>query len=265
VTFAARAPRSVDAGRTGAYHGAMARTAAALLIGNEILTGKIQEANLAYLGQELFKLGIALERAIVCRDDVEVIVSDLNALRATHDYVFTSGGVGPTHDDVTLPAIAQAFGRKLERAAAIEALIRAYHGERVTAEHLRMADVPEGARLIASDDVPWPTIAVDNVYVFPGVPEIFRLKFPVLRAQLHEGTGFVSRAVLTMCDEGEIALQLAEVARLYPELFVGSYPRLRDPNYRLKVTVDGADEARVARALSEIVAFLPPDKIVRVE
>ena len=243
----------------------MARTAAALIIGNEILTGKIQESNLAYLGQELFKLGIALQRAVVCRDDVDVIVRDLNALRATHDYVFTSGGVGPTHDDVTLPAVAKAFGRGLQRAAAIEALIRAYHGERVTAEHLRMADVPEGARLIANDDVPWPTIAVENVYVFPGVPEIFRLKFPVLRAQLGEGTGFVSRAVLTMCDEGEIASNLAQVAERYPDLFVGSYPRFRDPLYRLKVTVDGADETRVARALDEIVNFLPREKIVRVD
>jgi molybdopterin-biosynthesis enzyme MoeA-like protein len=248
-----------------AYDATMPRTAAALIIGNEILTGKIQESNLGYLGQELFRLGISLERAVVCRDVIEVIVRDLDALRGTHDYVFTSGGVGPTHDDVTLPAIAQAFGRPLERSAVIEALIRGYHGDRVTEEHLRMADVPQGARLIASDDVPWPTIAIENVYIFPGVPEIFRLKFPVLRAQLNEGLPFVSRAVLTLCDEGEIALQLGEVAARHPELFVGSYPRFRDPVYRLKVTVDGADEGRVASALEEIVAFLPPDKIVRVE
>jgi molybdopterin-biosynthesis enzyme MoeA-like protein len=119
--------------------------------------------------------------------------------------------------------------------------------------------------LIASDDVPWPTIAIENVYVFPGVPEIFRLKFSVLRAQLNDGMPFVSRAVLTLCDEGEIALQLGEVAARHPELLVGSYPRFRDPLYRLKVTVDGDDEARVARALGEIIAFLPPEKIVRVD
>jgi molybdopterin-biosynthesis enzyme MoeA-like protein len=241
----------------------MPRTAAALIIGNEILTGKIQESNLGYLGQELFKLGISLERAVVCKDDLEVIARDLNALRAAHDFVFTSGGVGPTHDDVTLPAVAQAFGRKLVRAELIERLIRDYHGARVTEEHLRMADVPEGSRLLASDDVPWPTVAIENVYIFPGVPEIFRLKFPVLREQLNQGVRFVSRAVFTMCDEGEIALQLGAVASRYPDLFVGSYPRFRDPAYRLKVTVDGADEARVTRAMDEITGFLPPDKIVR--
>jgi molybdopterin-biosynthesis enzyme MoeA-like protein len=244
---------------------AMARTAAALIIGNEILTGKIQESNLGYLGQELFKLGIVLARAVVCRDDVDVIVSDLNALRASHDIVFTSGGVGPTHDDVTLPAVAKAFGRGLVRAPEIEALIRNYHGDKTTADHLRMADIPEGARLYASADVPWPTIAIDSVYIFPGVPEIFRLKFPVLRPHLNQGARFYSRAVYTMCDEGEVAARLTQVAEGNPELFIGSYPRFRGEDYRLKVTVDGSDEAQVAAALSELVALLPSEKIVRIE
>jgi molybdopterin-biosynthesis enzyme MoeA-like protein len=243
----------------------MPRTAAALIIGNELLTGKIQEGNLSYLGQELFRLGIVLERAVMCRDDIDVIAADLNLLRATHDMVFTSGGVGPTHDDVTLPAVAKAFNRKLVRAIEIETLIRDHHGARTTEDHLRMADVPEGARLIANREVPWPTITVGNVYVFPGVPEIFRMKFPVLREHLSEGHRFYSRAVFAMCDEGEIAAQLAQVALRNPDLFVGSYPRFRSTEYRLKLTVDGADEAKVTLALEEIVAFLPPDAIVRVE
>lgn len=243
----------------------MPRTAAALIIGNEILTGKIQESNLGYLGQELFKLGIVLARAVVCRDDIDVIVAELNALRAAHDIVFTSGGVGPTHDDVTLPAVAKAFGRKLVRAPEIERLIRDYHRERLTEDHLRMADVPEGSRMIANDEVPWPTVAIDNVYIFPGVPEIFRMKFPVLRPHLNQGTRFYSRAVFTQCDEGEIAAGLTLVANRHPDLFIGSYPRFRGQDYRLKVTVDGSDEARVARALDELVAQLPSDKIVRIE
>jgi molybdopterin-biosynthesis enzyme MoeA-like protein len=243
----------------------MPRTAAALIIGNEILTGKIQESNLGYLGQELFKLGIVLARAVVCRDDIDVIVADLNVLRAAHDIVFTSGGVGPTHDDVTLPAVAKAFARKLVRAPEIERLIRDYHGAKVTGDHLRMADIPEGARLIASDDVPWPTVAIDNIYIFPGVPEIFRMKFPVLRPHLNQGTRFYSRAVFTQCDEGEIAAGLTLVANRHPDLFIGSYPRFRGQDYRLKVTVDGSDEARVARALDELIAQLPSDKIVRIE
>jgi len=241
------------------------RTAAALIIGNELLTGKIQEGNLAFLGQELFRLGISMRRVVMCSDDVDIIAADLNALRAAHDIVFTSGGVGPTHDDVTLIAVARAFGRELTRAESIERLIRDYHGPRTTEDHLRMADVPQGARLIASDQVRWPTVVVDNVYVFPGVPEIFRMKFPVVREELAQGGRFYSRAVFTRCDEGGIAASLAAVAARYPDTFVGSYPRFRDPEYSLKLTVDGADEALVSRAMEEILAFLPLDKIVRVE
>jgi molybdopterin-biosynthesis enzyme MoeA-like protein len=255
----------VDAMGAAAYHAAVHRTAAALVIGNEILTGKIQEGNLGYLGQELFKLGIELRRAVVCRDDIDTIVADLNALRVTHDVVFTSGGVGPTHDDVTLPAVAKAFDRTLTRAAEIERLIRGYHGERTTEDHLRMADVPLGARLIASSDVPWPTVAVENVYVLPGVPEIFRMKFGALRPELSSGKSFVSAAVYTQCDEGEIAAQLAAVAARYPDTFVGSYPRFRASEYKLKLTVDGEDETRVRAAIKDILAFIPSDKLVRSE
>jgi molybdopterin-biosynthesis enzyme MoeA-like protein len=243
----------------------MSRTAAALIIGNELLTGKIQEGNLSFLGQELFKLGIVLQRVIMCRDDVSVIVDDLNQLRADHDYVFTSGGVGPTHDDVTLPAVAQAFGRTLVRSPEIAMLIRNLHGERTTEDHLRMADVPDGARLISSREMPWPTVAIGNVYLFPGVPEIFRMKFPVLREQLRTGASFCSRAVYANCDEGAIATALAHLAQRHPEVSIGSYPVFRNADYRLKLTVDGEDEARVGRVRDEIVALLPADTIVRVE
>jgi molybdenum cofactor synthesis domain-containing protein len=173
----------------------LARTAAALIIGNEILTGKVQEQNVAFLAKELFALGVALRRVVVCVDEIDVIVADLDALRTTHDVVFTSGGVGPTHDDVTIAAIAKAFGRKVVRAPEMEWLIRKYYAERVTDGHLRMADVPEGATLVRSAEMPWPTVQIENVYVLPGVPEIFRAKFPVLRDRLREGAPFVSRAV----------------------------------------------------------------------
>jgi molybdopterin-biosynthesis enzyme MoeA-like protein len=243
----------------------MSRTAAALIIGNEILTGKIEEKNLAYLGRELFKLGIALQHAVVCRDVIDVIADELNALRPHYDMVFTSGGVGPTHDDMTLPAVARAFGKRLVRAPEVEELIRGYHKERTTEDHLRMADVPEGARLLSNDDVPWPTIAIENVFIFPGVPEIFQIKFGALRPHLSDGTHFVTRAAYTLCDEGEIASMLAEIAYRYPSLFIGSYPRFRNTEYKLKLTVDGSDATEVERALQEIVAALPASKLLRTE
>jgi molybdopterin-biosynthesis enzyme MoeA-like protein len=165
---------------------------------------------------------------------------------------------------MTLPAIAKAFGVALRRAPEIEKLIRGYHGERVTEDHLRMADVPAGSRLFANEEVPWPTVSIGNVFIFPGVPEIFRLKFPVLREHLSDGRRFYSRAVFTQCDEGEIAGLLSSVAEDNPELFIGSYPRFRGEDYKLKVTVDGADEGAVSTALEAIIAALPQDKIVRV-
>ena len=243
----------------------MPKQAAALIIGNELLSGKIQERNLAFLGKELFSLGIRLSKAVMCLDDVPTIAQELNLLRERFDYVFTSGGVGPTHDDMTLPAVAQAFGRPLVRAPELAALIRGYHGDKVTEAHLRMADVPEGARLISGEEVRWPTVTVDNVFVFPGVPEIFRMKFAVLREHLSGGRAFHSRAVFTLCDEGLIADLLAELEQRFGGVAVGSYPTFHDSDYRTKVTFDGHDPAQLDQAVNALTAALQAADVVRVE
>lgn len=243
----------------------MTRTAAALIIGNEILTGKIREENLPVLAKELRELGVALRRVIVCPDEVAVIAEDLAALRASHDLVFTSGGVGPTPDDVTLPAVARAFDRPLARSPVIEALIRGYWGERVTDGHLRMADVPEGAALLSSPEMPWPVISVENVYVLPGVPEIFAVKLALLRETIGKDAPFFTRALYTRCDEGSIAELLDEVGRLHPSVDIGSYPRWHDPDYRVKLTFDGRASDAVDAALAACIAGLSEDLIVRVE
>lgn len=241
------------------------RSAAALVIGNEILTGKVREANVQRLARELFRVGVALRRVVVCPDDVEIIAADLRALRTSHDLVFTSGGVGPTHDDVTLLGVARAFDRALTRSDRLESLIRAHWGERVTQQHLRMADLPEGADLIEDADVPWPTIRVENVHVLPGVPEFFELNVAMLRSRIRGEVPFVSRALYTNCDEGEIAALLEEIARAYPDVEVGSYPRWRDPSYRVKLTFDGRVPEAVDAALEACRAALPPALVVRVE
>ncbi len=243
----------------------MTRSAAVLVIGNEILTGKVEEANVVYLARELFTLGIALRRVVVCPDDVEAIAGDVNALRSSFDYVLTSGGVGPTHDDVTVPAIAKAFGVALRRDETSERTIREQFGARTTDGHLRMADLPEGAELIASAKIPWPVMRVGNVFVMPGVPEIFRLKFELVRERLVAGAPFHSRALYTWCDEGEIASLLEQVERAHPGVAIGSYPRIGDPEYSVKITFDGEDLAQVTRALEACHAALAPEKIVRAD
>lgn len=241
----------------------MPRTAAALIIGNELLTGKIQDQNLSFLARELFSLGIVLRRVVFCPDERDVIVADLDALRDAHDLVFTSGGVGPTHDDITIEAVATAFGRRVVRSEEVEGMIRAYWGDAVTPSHLRMADMPEGARLIRDTEVPWPTVVMGNVYVLPGVPRIFQLKLEALRTDLGADAPFVSQAVYTSCDEAEIAERLHALVHDHPSVSIGSYPRLRGADHRVKVTFDGQDPHAVHAAAEALVAALPAETIVR--
>ncbi len=243
----------------------MPRTAAALIIGNEILSGKIREGNLHVLARELRLLGVNLRRVVVCADDVETIADDLTSLRGRHDIVFTSGGVGPTHDDVTLASVARSFGRPLVRSDEIERLIRSYWGDRITEGHLRMATIPEGASLFSSDELRWPVIAVENVYVLPGVPQIFEAKLRLLRDVIGADTPYVSRALYTLADEGSIAAILEATEARHPTVAIGSYPRWREERFRVKVTFDGLDPAAVEAALTECCAAIGEDDIVEVE
>ncbi len=243
----------------------MARTAAILVIGNEILSGKIRDENVPYLASELFALGVALRRVIICPDEIEVIASDLNALRADHDVVFTTGGVGPTHDDVTLEAVAHALGRGITRSPEIERMVRKHFGDETTEGHLRMADVPEGASLVRSGEMPWPTVEVENVYVFPGVPQILHRKFPVLRERLRSDAPFVSRVLYTHADEFELADLLDEAAQAHPRVIIGSYLAWDAPDYAVRLTFDGTDGDAVTAAFDHVRAGIADGKIVRVE
>jgi molybdenum cofactor synthesis domain-containing protein len=241
------------------------RTAAALIIGNELLSGKIAEGNLQTLARELRSLGILLRRSVMILDEVEVIAREVRELSAAHDVVFTSGGVGPTHDDLTIAAVARAFAVPVVMAPEMERMIRAYYGARCTEDHLLMARVPEGARLVSTPAVPWPTVVMRNVWVLPGVPEVFRMKLPHVRGELEGSAPFVSVAVLTTLDEGDIKPLLDRVVAAHPEVEIGSYPKWHDPEYRTKLTFDGLDLARVHAARDAFVAGLPAAALVRVE
>lgn len=238
------------------------RTAAALIIGNELLTGKVQDVNVAVLAQELFGLGIKLSRVVFLNDDEEMIVNDLNTLRRQYDLVFTSGGVGPTHDDVTMAAVARAFERPLVRSESILALVEQYFGQDLTDHHRRMADVPAGTELVESARHRWPAIRMENVFILPGVPEIFRQKLPLLREHLDTGATFVSRAVRTTCDEGTLAPLLAALDVRHPGVTIGSYPRFGEGPVRVVVTFDGTALDEVEHAMAGLMSALPSDQII---
>jgi len=238
----------------------MTRTAAALLIGNEILTGKVQECNLEHLAKELFRLGVELRRVVICQDDVDIIAHDLATLRDNHDFVVTSGGVGPTHDDVTIKAVAQAFDTQVIRSESLEGRIRELVGDRLNDGHLRMADIPRGAAMVDGGEFDWPTIRMANVYVLPGLPDIFRAKLPVLRQEIGATRPFLSRAVFTTMRETDIAETLAAIEQAHPKVDVGSYPVLNE-KYRVRITLDGKDQEAIDQALRDLLGKIPEGSI----
>lgn len=241
--------------------GGRLRRAAALIIGNELLTGKTEDVNLSVLARQLFSLGIQLERAVFCRDEVQVIHKDLEDVRHEVDVVVTSGGIGPTHDDVTMQAIAEALGRDLVHSPEIEALLRTHFGERLGQRHLRMALLPEGAELVMTQTGSWPLVRIENVFVLPGLPQIFQRKMTALAEVLGQDAPILSRSVATRCNEGELGDLLERLQRDYPEVMIGSYPRWQD-EVKVLVTLDSRSAAAVDRAVADLLDHLPADKIV---
>ena len=187
--------------------------------------------------------------------------------------MFTSGGVGPTHDDVTLAAVADAFGMEVRRHPELEALLRAGYGDRLHERDLRMADIPAGARLeygpggtsrVGADArTPWPVVVVRNVWILPGVPSIFRRKFEAVR-ELFRTAPIHGRALFSRAGEGSIAGALDEAVAAFPEVEIGSYPHPEAPDYKVKITIDGRDAARVDGALAWLTARLG-DAFVRAD
>lgn len=245
----------------------MGPSAAILLIGNELLSGKVDDENARYLIRELRTLGVSLRRIEVIPDVPDEVAASVRALAARFDYVFTSGGVGPTHDDVTLASVAAAFGLGVVRHPDLEALLRGSFGARLHDRDLRMADLPEGARLESGASTGggavWPVIAVRNVWVLPGVPSIFRRKFEAIRERFRAAP-IHGRALYSKEGEGPIAGHLDAVVAAFPDVEVGSYPHLDASDYRVKITLDGRDRAAVDAALARLAALLG-DAVARVE
>jgi molybdenum cofactor synthesis domain-containing protein len=242
-------------------------TAAVLVIGDEILSGKVEEANVPVLARALRQLGILLARVVVVMDDVETIAREVAQLSREHDWLFTSGGIGPTHDDVTIEAVARAFGVRVVSSPEMEAMLRAHYKDRCTEGHLRMALIPDGASLEVTNEVRWPTIRLRNTWLLPGIPEVFRMKLPVVLAGVGRArcAPFLSYAVYVKMDEGELKPLLDRVVAAFKDVSVGSYPKWLDPTYRTKLTFDGRDEARVRAARDSFVALLPEGEPQRVE
>lgn len=226
-------------------------TAAALIIGNEILSGRTHDVNLRHLGIELNNLGIQMREARVVADIEEEIVEAVNQCRAKYDYVFTTGGIGPTHDDITADCIAKAFGQKLILHPEAERILRERvkaMGSEVTEARLRMARTPEHAELLYNEVSGLPGFKVENVFVMAGIPRVMQAMFQAAIPFLERGVTLLSRTIGSFVPEGTIATSLSLLQDDYPDLDIGSYPFYFDGKPGSNLVLRGPDQARIDEA-----------------
>jgi FAD synthetase len=230
----------------------MPATAGVVIIGDEILSGKFADQNAAFLIGELRQLGVDLRRVLFLPDDEAEIAEVVPWFSARYDHVFTSGGVGPTHDDVTMASIARGFGTQVVLHPDLEAKVRDYWGPTMPPANLRLAQVPDGAHLVYGKDTTWPVVAFRNVYILPGVPSLFRRKFLDIADRFRAEPVTVAR-VYASSDEGVLAPHLDAVVAAFPQVKLGSYPRFEEREFRVLLTLEGPDPGAVAAAQADLV------------
>ncbi|WP_435660044.1 competence/damage-inducible protein A [Leisingera caerulea] len=234
-------------------------TAAMLVIGDEILSGRTRDANMHYLAGELAKHGIDLKEVRIVSDDEAAIITAVKALAGAYDHVFTSGGIGPTHDDITADCIAKAFGAHLDVRDDARAILQAHYdtqGLELNEARLRMARVPDGAELIDNPVSAAPGFTLGNVHVMAGVPMIFQAMVASVIPKLTGGQPMLSQTLRVMRGEGEIAGPLRLLAEGYEDLSVGCYPFQKDGVFGANVVIRGTDGARIDAAMTELAKEL---------
>jgi molybdenum cofactor synthesis domain-containing protein len=232
-------------------------TAAVLIIGNEILSGRTPDANLAYIGQKLGGIGVKLAEARVVPDIEADIIRNVNELRTRHTYVFTTGGIGPTHDDITAEAIAHAFGVKLIENPEARARLLAYYTEaNINPARMRMAKTPENVALIDNPISAAPGFRIENVYVLAGVPNIMQAMMDNIAAQLKHGPAIHTMSVSGTVAESTVAEELAAIANRYPQIDIGSYPWFRQGKYGTSLVTRGTDKDAIKAAADSIFALV---------
>ncbi|RZO38171.1 MAG: competence/damage-inducible protein A [Rhodospirillaceae bacterium] len=235
-------------------------TACLILIGNEILSGRTQDKNLNFLATGLNEIGIQMREARVIPDIRKKIVDTVNECRAEFDYVFTTGGIGPTHDDITSECVAEAFGVSMYRDQSIVDLLNSYMKGRGRSEmneaRMRMATFPEGAVLIKNEVSAAPGYKIGNVFVMAGVPRIMRSMFDEAKVHLEGGKKVQARGLAVDLPEGTIAEPLALVQARFKEVDIGSYPQMRNVGFRVSVVARGTDPDRLDQVIGELMQSL---------
>ena len=237
-------------------------TAAILIIGDEILSGRTRDANMHYLAGELTRIGIDLKEVRVVADEMDAIAAAVNALRAGYTHVFTSGGIGPTNDDITADAVARAFATALRIRDDARAILAAHYdrsGLEFNAARQRMARIPEGAILIENPISAAPGFSLENVHVMAGVPDIFKAMVASLLPRLTGGKPILSQTLRIDRGEGVIAEPLGALAAEFADLSFGSYPFIQNGVYGANIVVRGTDPARIDAAIGRLAALFPDE------
>ena len=242
----------------------MSKTAGILIIGNEVLSGKTRDTNSHFFCTELRQLGVEVQKISTIQDDIEIIGKEVATFSDRFDYVFTSGGIGPTHDDVTIEGVAHGLGVKVVRHPDIERRMRQRLGDQVNDARLRMANVPEGATLLATEAPFAAIVNIRNIYIFPGIPRILEERFHSIKERFRD-TPYYLKNVYVRYGEGVIASILNELLVNFPHLMLGSYPVLDLPDYKVKVTLESKDSNYLDQALRAFIGSLPADAVHRVD
>ena len=233
-------------------------TAALLVIGDEILSGRTKDQNISYIAGYLAKIGIDLCEVRIVPDTASEIIAAVNALRARYDYLFTTGGIGPTHDDITADAVAAALGVEIsEDPRAITLLLEIIVPEDLNEARRRMARIPHGAELIDNRISKAPGFKIENVIVLAGVPAIMQVMLDAIAPQLVRGALVIAETIFAgNLREGDYAAALEKLAAASPELTFGSYPAFRDGRFHNEIVVRGKDAAKVAKVAAAVQAMI---------
>lgn len=233
------------------------QTACLIIIGNEILSGRTQDKNLAWLAKSLNDCGVRLMEARVIPDIEESIVAHVRECHTRFDYVFTTGGIGPTHDDITVASIAKAFGVQVERNKSAESVLEKHYGkDKLTPPRLKMADMPQGAKLVVNAVSGAPGFTIENVYVFAGVPAIMQAMFDAVKPLIKGGAPMLSKYISAFLTESMIAEKLTSIQNRYSEVELGSYPFIKNGKLGVCLAARSTNAAKLDAAYGEIKSLL---------
>jgi molybdenum cofactor synthesis domain-containing protein len=235
-----------------------------VIIGNEVLAGKVVDENGPYLCKQLWMVGREVGRISTIPDVIDDIARTVAEHAERFSFVITTGGIGPTHDDVTIAGVARAFGVSVVRNKDLQRVLRSHFHSRLTPAIEKMADLPAGTDLLYDDDIPWPILRFRNVFIFPGIPRLLRSRFVTIRERFR-ATPILSRHLYLRLAEEQIADLLLAFDATHPRIRLGSYPIVDQLDYQVVITLESRSRRELESGQAELVALLPADAIHRID